>query len=317
MALGKKPIGKVWFNGCFTLPERAVESAFIHTTHYGDGVFEGIRFYETEKKLPVVFRLQDHIERFFKSAESIYMQIPFSKREITTAVLETVMQSGLKSGYIRPVAYFGEGLGVDPKDCEVKVAIGVLDWPAYLGDKPTHVKIPSLMRIHPKAEDVEAKICGQYANSSRATRQVRLQYYDEALFLDYENFIAEGSGQNVFFVRDNTLLTPQRGAILLGITRDSLIKIAEDERIKVIEKKISLEEACAADEAFFCGTATEVAPIASITDKGNVQRKMKHEFGPITKKLKTMYSEIVRGKNPKYREWLHYIYLKSRELINV
>ncbi len=316
MVLGKKPVGKVWLNGKFMPPEKALDSVFIHTTHYGDGVFEGIRFYETDKG-SAVFRLQEHVERFFKSAKSIYMQIPFSRSEIGFAILETVISSGLKSGYIRPIAYFGEGLGVDPKDCGVNVAIGVLDWPPYLGDKPTHVKIPSIMRIHPRAEDVEAKICGQYANSSRATREVRLEGYNEALFLDYENNIAEGSGQNVFFVKDENLFTPQKGTILPGITRDSLIRIARDEGIGIIEKKISLEDALNSDEAFFCGTATEVSPIASITDKEKVEWKMTHKFGPITEKLKTLYSNIVRGKNQKYGDWLYYLPSKQNTVINV
>lgn len=273
-----------------------------HSLHYGSAVFEGIRFYKTEKG-PAVFRLKDHISRLFKSAKTMYIKIPYKEEEICKAVLNLIKENSLDSGYIRPIVYYGYGkMGLGVKEAKVNVSIAVWPWGSYLGEDPIKIKISNFMRIHPKSSVTHAKISGHYVNSILAGEEARTEGFNEALLLDYKGNIAEGPGENLFIVKDNELQTPLKENILPGITRDSIIKIASDLGIKVVEKIISQKDVYNADEAFFTGTAAEITPISYIDGK-----KLKTEFGPITKKLKKAYQEVVTDKSPKYQRWLSHV----------
>jgi branched-chain amino acid aminotransferase len=293
---------KIWFNGRFLDWEKAKIHLLTHSLHYGSAVFEGIRCYQTEKG-PAVFRLPEHLERFFFSAKSISMKTPFSKEEIKEAILKTIKINRLKECYIRPIAWFAKGMGLHTKGIPVQVAIATWPWKAYLGEKPIKVKISKFIRIHPESTISDAKISGNYINSILASQEAKKAGFDEALLLDYQGYLAEGPGENIFIAKDNQLFTPERGSILPGITRDSIIKIARDLGIKVIEKKITPEELKLADEAFFVGTAVEVCPIKRVdnilVNKGKV--------GEITKKIRDFYQKIVRGKEKKYLKWLTFV----------
>lgn len=274
-----------------------------HGLHYGNGVFEGIRAYNA-KKGPAVFRLKEHIARFFYSAKALEMKIPFSKKELKRAVLETISINNLKECYIRPIAFTGYGkMGLNPKGAPIEVAIAAWAWGAYLGNKETiKVKISKYIRIHPRSCPVQAKICGYYVNSILASLEAQKNKVDECLLLDYQGYVAEGPGENIFMVKNKKLFTPKLGSILGGITRDTIIKIAKDLNIKIEEKEISVSELKSADEAFFCGTAVEIQPIGKI-DKTLINQK---NIGKITKKIKNLYQRIIHGKEKKYSYWLSY-----------
>jgi len=292
----------IWMDGKFVEWKDAKIHVLTHTLHYGLGVFEGIRFYNTEKG-PAVFRLKEHVERLFYSAENSEIKIPFSKSEIERAIIETVKKNEISSGYIRPIVYYGYGkMGLNPDGAPINVAIAVWPWGAYLGDKPIKVRTTSFIRIHPNSTKADLKICGHYVNSIFASLETHKKGYDEALLLDFKGNIAEGPGENIFIVKDNIIYTPSLGNILKGITRDSIIQIAKNEKMKVKEKKLKLEDVYNADEAFFTGTAAEVTTIASLDDK-----QIKNAPGPINQKLKSIFMGIIAGKNKKYEDWLSYI----------
>ena len=274
-----------------------------HTFHYGAGVFEGIRCYETDKGT-TIFKLKEHIDRLYYSADTLKMKIPFSKEEFIKAVKETVKANNLKVGYIRPICFFGYGkMGLDPKGAPVNCAIAVWPWGKYLGEGTVKVKTSKYIRTHPKSTHVEAKICRHYVNSIFASVEVKEEGYEEALLLDYRGNVAEGPGENFFIIKDGKLLTPPLGTILKGITRASIIEIAKDQGIKVEEKPLKLEDVYNADEAFFTGTAAEVTSIESVDDK----TIGKEAPGPITTKLKDLFMDIVHGRNKKYEKWLSYV----------
>ena len=298
-----KEIKKIWFNGKIINWKKARIHILTHALHYGSGVFEGIRAYNTSRG-PAVFRLKDHIKRFFYSASALEMKIPFSRKIIENAVLEIIKINKIKECYIRPIAFFGYGkMGLYPKGVPVDIAIIVWPWKAYLGEKPVKIKISKYIRIHPKSTVADAKICGHYVNSILASLEAKKAGFDEALFLDFEGFIAEGPGENIFIVKNGEIFTPKSGSILPGITRDSVFKIASNLGIKVKEKKISLDEAKDADEAFFAGTAAEISPIGKIDNSliGN------GKTGEITKKVKNAYEKIVHGEEKKYLRWLSFV----------
>ncbi|MBD3252229.1 branched-chain amino acid transaminase [Candidatus Pacearchaeota archaeon] len=289
----------IWMDGEFVEWENAKIHILTHSLHYGSGVFEGIRFYESEKG-PAVFRLKEHVNRLFHSASVFDMKIKYSKGEIENIILELIRKNNLKSGYIRPLIYFGYGkMGLALKGAPVNIAIAVWPWGAYLGERPIKIKTSSFMRLHPESTIQSAKISGNYMNSILATEEVKKQGYDEALLLDCKGKIAEGPGENIFIVKNNKLITPSVGNILPGITRDSIIKIAFDSGINVEEKEISKEEMLVADEAFFTGTAAEITAIESVDDVF-----LKKSFGPVTKKLRDIYLNVVQGKNSRYEDWL-------------
>jgi branched-chain amino acid aminotransferase len=292
----------IWMDGKLVKWEDAKIHVLTHSLHYGSAVFEGIRFYEAENGKPAVFRLKEHVARLFKSAAAFGMKAAFSEEEISKAILDTIKANEIKAGYIRPLIYFGYGkMGLGLQGAPVNVSIAVWSWGAYLGEKPVRVKTSNFMRIHPKTSFMEAKISGHYVNSILASEEVKAKGYDEALLLDYEGNVAEGPGENFFIVKNSVMITPKLGSILAGITRDSIIKIAKDNGIKVEERKLKLEEVYGADEAFMTGTAAEVTPLESVDDKkiGNGSR-------PITEKLKQIYLDAVKGRNKKYESWLSY-----------
>lgn len=292
----------IWMDGKIVAWQDAKIHVLTHSLHYGSAVFEGIRFYDTPKG-PAVFRLKEHVKRLFDSAKVFSMNIPYSEEQIEKAILETVRVNEIKSGYIRPLIYFGYGkMGLGLEGAPVNVSIAVWPWGSYLGEKPIRVGISDFLRIHPKSSHMHAKISGHYVNSILAGEGIKARGFDEALLLDYEGNIAEGPGENFFIVKNNVLITPKLGTILPGITRDSIIKIAKDQGIKVEEKTLTKKDIVDADESFFTGTAAEITVIESID---NI--KMKSSPGEITKKLKEIYMNVVKGTNSVYDSWLSYV----------
>lgn len=295
---------KIWMDGKFVDWDKATVHVLTHTLHYGLGVFEGIRCYETRKG-PAIFRLDEHIDRLFGSAHIFLMDMPYSKEEIKDAIIKTVKANKMKECYIRPLVYIGYGaMGLYPKENPINVSIAVWSWGAYLGDKGLKegikVKTSSFIKNHVNANMTRGKVCGYYVNSQLAKKEAIECGYDEALLLDTEGYVSEGSGENVFIVRNRILKTTPLTSILEGITRNSIMKIARDEKIKVVEEKFTRDELYIADEAFFTGTAAEVTPIREAD--GRVIGKGKP--GEITKKLQSIFFDIVRGNNKKYESWL-------------
>ena len=295
---------KIWMDGKLVDWDNANVHVMTHTLHYGLGVFEGIRCYETPKG-PAVFRLDEHVDRLFASAHIFLLEIPYSKDEIKEAILKTIKVNRMKSCYIRPLVYIGYGaMGLYPKDNPVRVSIAVWSWGTYLGEKGLEegirIKTSSFIRNHVNANMTRGKVCGYYVNSQLAKKEAISCGYDEALLLDTEGYVSEGSGENVFIVRGGVLKTTPLTSILEGITRNSIIKIAEDAGIKTIEERFTRDELYIADEAFFTGTAAEVTPIRESDGRAVGAGKP----GKITKKLQSIFFDIVKGKNKKYKAWL-------------
>ena len=276
-----------------------------HTLHYGLGVFEGIRCYLCDDGGSAVFRLKEHTNRLFASAHIAQMKIPFTKDEINNAVIETLKANKLKEGYIRPLAFLAEGsMGIFPKDNPVRVAIAAWEWGAYLGEdglkKGIRAKVSSFTRHHVNVGMTKAKIVGNYVNSILAKREVVAAGYDEALLLDTDGYVSEGSGENIFMVKDGVLKTTPLTSVLNGITRDAVIRIAKDAGIAVLEGRFSRDELYIADEAFFTGTAAEITPIRELDDRMIGEGKP----GPVTKKIQDTFFDIVKGRNKNYSSWL-------------
>jgi len=289
----------IWKNGKFIKWAKAQTHVLTHTLHYGAGVFEGIRFYETKKNI-AIFKLKEHVDRLFFSAKAIGMELPYTKQQIQKAIIETVKKNKLKSGYIRPLAYYGYGkMSIATKNIPIDVIIATWGWGSYLGDKAVKVKISPFSRINPESTVIGAKIVGHYSNSILASMDARNDGYHEAILLDKDGYIAEGPGENIFMVKNAVIYTPSLGSILPGITRNSVIELAKDLNYKVVEGKITPAELKKADEAFFTGTAAEISPISHIN-----KSKMKFEKGPITLRLKDEFMKIVHGKNKDYKVWL-------------
>jgi len=295
---------KIWFNGKIIDSTELGLPLLTHALHYGSGVFEGIRAYKTDQG-PAIFRLADHLERFFYSLECLEMEIPFSKEDLKEAIRNLIKLNKVEECYIRPIAFFGEGkMGLYPKGAKINVGIALWPWGAYLGEgKPVKVKISEFIRLHPKSIYPKAKICGYYVNSIFASLEAKNSGYDEALFLDWKGDVAEGPGENLFLVKNGILYTPNSPSILAGITRDTIIKLAKDLKIKVKEKRIKPYELEEADELFFTGTATEICPISQI----NKTKINNGKIGKITKILKELYQSVVRGKQEKYLNWLTFV----------
>ena len=299
--------GKIWFNGDLVEWRSATTHVLTHTLHYGMGVFEGVRAYETPDG-PAIFRLQDHTKRLFNSAKIVGMQLPFTEEQINRAHIDVVKANNLASCYFRPMAYYGSGkLGVAPKQDDVQVILAAWAWGAYLGEegmrKGIRVRVSSFTRHHPNVTMIKAKANGNYMNSIMANTEATRDGYDEAILLDAQGYVAEGSGENIFTVRDGVLYTPALDVALDGITRRSVIAIASEMGLKVVEKRLTRDELYVADEVFFTGTAAEVTPIREIDGRqiGIGER------GPITAEIQQRYSGTVQGKNPKYRDWLTYV----------
>ncbi len=299
--------GFIWFNGKLVDWRDANIHVLTHSLHYGMAVFEGVRAYKTDKGT-AIFRLDEHTKRWFNSAKIFQMEMPYSQEEMFKAQIEVVKANKLESCYLRPIAWIGsEKLGISPKGNKILVSIAAWQWGAYLGEdglnKGIRVKTSSYSRHHVNVSLVRAKASGYYINSILANQEVTAHGYDEALLLDTDGYVSEGSGENVFIVRDGVLYTPDLASCLAGITRDAIMKIAKDLNIEVREKRITRDEMYCADEAFFTGTAAEVTPIRELDDRviGRGGR------GPITEKIQNVFFDIVKGKNDKYGSWLTYV----------
>ena len=296
--------GEIWMDGQFVDWRDANIHVLTHTLHYGMGVFEGVRCYETSSG-SAIFRLKDHTQRLLNSAKIFQMKLGYSKEELMQAQLETVRRNKLKSCYIRPIVWIGsERMGIATNDNKIHIAIAAWPWGAYLGEeglaKGIRVKTSSFTRHHVNVSMVRAKASGYYINSILAHQEVCSMGYDEALLLDTEGYVSEGAGENLFIVKSGRLYTPDLASCLDGITRDSVMTIAKDFGIEIIEKRITRDEIYCADEAFFTGTAAEVTPIRELDDRtiGEGRR------GPITETIQTSFFDAVSGKAPKYQSWL-------------
>lgn len=299
--------GVIWNNGKMVPWRSATTHVLTHTLHYGMGVFEGIRAYQTTRGT-AIFRLSEHTDRLFNSAHIFMMKIPYDKATLMQAQLEVVKQNRLDSCYIRPIVFYGsEDMGISAKKLSVHVAVAAWPWGAYLGTdglkKGIRVKTSSFSRHHVNVNMCRAKSVTTYANSMLAHQEVVHDGYDEALLLGVDGYVAEGSGENIFIIKRDKIYTPDMTSCLEGITRASIIELAEEIGIPVIEKRITRDEVYCADEAFFTGTAAEVTPIRELDNRiiGNGKR------GPITTRLQTMFFDCVSGKANIHANWLTYV----------
>jgi branched-chain amino acid aminotransferase len=299
--------GVIWFDGKMVPWREANVHVLTHTLHYGMGVFEGVRAYETDRG-PAIFRLKEHTDRLFNSAKIMNMEIPFTKEEITQAQFAAVRDNNLDSAYLRPMCFYGsEGMGLRADNLKTHTIVAAWEWGSYLGeDNMTNgirIKTSSFTRHHVNISMCKAKANGHYINSMLALQEGITDGYDEALLLDVEGFVAEGSGENIFIISDGVIYTPDLTSALNGITRNTIMALANDLGYEVIEKRITRDEVYIADEAFFSGTAAEVTPIRELDNRpiGSGTR------GPITEKLQSLYFDIVQGKVDKYKDWLSYV----------
>lgn len=299
--------GVIWYDGKLIPWRNATTHVLTHTLHYGMGVFEGLRAYETDKG-PAIFRLPEHTDRLFNSAHIFKMAIPFDQATLMQAQKDVVRENNLKSGYIRPIIFFGpEAMGLSAKNLSVHVAIAAWSWGTYLGpdslQKGIRVKTSSFTRHHVNINMCRAKSVSTYTNSILAHQEVAQDGYQEALLLDVDGYVAEGSGENIFIIKNNKLYTPDLTACLEGITRASVIQLAIEMGLPIIEKRITRDEVYCADEAFFTGTAAEVTPIRELDNRAIG----KGTRGPITERLQTLFFECVSGKSKDHTDWLHYV----------
>jgi len=296
--------GVIWYDGKMVPWRDANTHVLTHTLHYGLGVFEGLRAYETAQGA-AIFRLQEHTDRLFNSAHIFMMKIPYDKATIMQAQRDVVKQNNLSSAYIRPIAFYGaEAMGLSARTLSVHVAIAAWSWGTYLGpealENGIRVKTSSFTRHHVNINMCRAKSVTTYANSILANQEVAINGYDEALLLDVEGYVAEGSGENIFIVKQGKLYTPDLTSCLEGITRASILELASELGIPVIEKRITRDEIYCADEAFFTGTAAEVTPIRELDNRIVGQGKR----GPITEKIQTLFFDCVKGRAKNRADWL-------------
>ena len=302
----------IWMNGELVAWEDAKVHVLTHGLHYGTGVFEGVRAYETPRGT-AVFRHQDHIDRLFKSAELYYMPVPYTREEIRAATHEVIARNGLASCYIRPIIFRGYGtMGLFPLEAPVDVTIAVWQWGAYLGEDSKHVgvraKVSSGRRIGPDSLIPAAKASGQYLNSILAKIESHKAGYEEAILLDHLGHVCEGSGENIFVVRDGVIHTPpQTASILDGISRRSVIQIAGDLGYEVVERDIGRSELYLADEVFICGTAAELVPVREIDDHAIADGKP----GEITMVVQREYEDALHGRSERYAEWLDVVQTRT------
>ncbi|CAB4940463.1 unannotated protein [freshwater metagenome] len=308
-----QPSELIWMNGEFVKWEDAQVHVLSHALHYGTSVFEGVRCYDTELG-PAVFRHQEHVDRLFKSAGLYYMPIPFEREEIRQATLELIARNGLRQCYIRPIAFRGYGqMGLFPLDAPVDVTIAAWEWASYLGEdgkrNGVRAKTSSWRRISPDSLIPHAKAGGQYLNSVLAKIEVHKSGYDEAILLDSHGHVCEGSGENIFVVRDGKISTPsETSSILDGINRRTAVKIAADFGIEVVERNISRAELYLADEIFLTGTAAEVVPVREIDDHVVATG----EPGPLTRQVQSIFEDAVHGRDERYRGWLDPVHAGER-----
>ena len=296
---------KIWMDGKFVDWDAAQVHVLAHTLHYGVGVFEGIRCYKTANGKSAIFRLREHVDRLFASAHIVLLEIPFTPEQIRDAIRKTLVTNQLAEGYIRPIVFIGEGeMGLFVRTNPVRVAIAVWSWGAYLGEeglrKGIRAKVSSFNRHHVNAAMSKGKICGYYVNSVLAKWEVKKAGYDEAVLLDTEGYVAEGSGENIFIVRNGVLITTPLTSILPGITRDAVLTIARKLDIPVKESRFTRDEMYIADEMFFTGTAAEITPVREVDDRKVGPGKP----GPVTKRIQDAFFDIVRGKDKFFSSWL-------------
>jgi branched-chain amino acid aminotransferase len=299
--------GVIWYDGKMVPWREATTHVLTHTLHYGMGVFEGVRAYETPNGT-AIFRLQEHTDRLFRSAHILGMKMPWGKDELNAAQLAVVKENCLQSGYLRPMAFYGaEAMGISAKTLSTHVIVAAWPWGAYMGaealSKGIRVKTSSFSRHHVNITMCKAKANGNYMNSILAHREAEMDGYQEALLLDVDGFVAEGSGENIFIVRKGKLYTPDLTSALEGITRDTIIQLAGELGIPVIEKRITRDEVYCADEAFFTGTAAEVTPIREL-DNRQIGEGVR---GPITERLQSLYFDCVQGRSDAHAGWLSHI----------
>ncbi len=301
-----QPSKYVWFDGKFTAFEDANVHVLTHSLQYGSGIFEGIRTYKTDRG-PAIFRLDDHVKRFFRTAEIYSMPLPINQKTLSNAIAGTVKKNRLDSCYIRPFGFYNDQhIGLSPLGKRVSVVVAALPFGSYFAnkDKGVKCKVSSWQRINSLIMPPEAKGSGNYLNSILASMEAKEGGADEAILLSHDGYVAEGPGENIFLVQNGRLVTPSKTAdILLGITRDSLIKIAEAKGLTVEEREVHREELYTSDEVFFAGTAAELTPITSIDSRKIGAGKP----GPITKVLSEAYDEVVTGQNEDFSDWLTYL----------
>jgi len=296
--------GLIWMDGAMVPWRDAKVHVLTHTLHYGMGVFEGVRAYKTPKGT-CIFRLQEHTDRLFRSAHILGMSMPFDKATLNQAQKDVVRLNGLEEGYLRPLCFFGsEGMGLRADNLRTHVAVAAWEWPSYMDpeahDRGIKVRTSSFTRHHVNISMCKAKATGNYINSLLALREAIESGAEEALLLDNEGYVAEGSGENVFMVRDNKIYTPELTSCLEGITRDAIFVLAAELGYQIREKRITRDEMYVADEAFFTGTAAEVVPIRML-DGRNIGSGRR---GPLTEKLQSMYFDSVRGNRSQNSQWL-------------
>ncbi len=296
---------KIWFDGKLVPWDEANVHVLTHTLHYGVAVFEGIRCYKCKDGSSAIFRLEEHVARLFGSAKTVEMDIPFTQEEIFAAIIDTLKANKLDQGYIRPLAFIGEGaMGVHPGNNPVRIIIATWPWGAYLGEEALQngirIRTSSFTRHHVNVMMTKAKVAGNYVNSVLAKREALADGYDEALMLDVDGYVAEATGENIFIIKNSRLKTPPLGAILGGITRDSIITLARDMGYEVTEQRFTRDELYMADEAFFCGTAAEITPIREVDRRTIGSGKA----GPTSLLFQSEYFKVVHGENLKYAGWL-------------
>ena len=299
--------GVIWFDGQMVPWRDAQVHVLTHTLHYGLGVFEGVRAYQTDRGT-AIFRLEDHTDRFFRSAHILGMKIPYDAKTLNDAQIAVVKENGLASAYVRPLAFYGsEGMGIRADMLKTHIAIATWEWGAYLGEegleKGIRVRTSSFTRHHVNITMCRAKACGNYINSILALQEALSAGADEALMLDSAGYVMEGTGENIFVIRDGVVYTPDLTSALEGITRDTVIRLIAESRLELREKRITRDEIYVADEVFFTGTAAEVTPVRELDGRqiGSGTR------GPVTQMLQAKYFDCVQGRDSQHDDWLTFV----------
>ena len=299
--------GVIWFDGQMVPWRDAQVHVLTHTLHYGLGVFEGVRAYKTDRGT-AIFRLADHTDRFFGSAHILGMKIPYDAKTLNDAQVAVVRENGLASAYLRPLAFYGsEGMGIRADMLQTHIAIATWEWGAYLGEegleKGIRVRTSSFTRHHVNITMCRAKACGNYINSILALQEALSAGADEALMLDSSGYVMEGTGENIFVIRNGVVYTPDLTSALEGITRDTVIRLIAEAGLELIEKRITRDEVYVADEVFFTGTAAEVTPVRELDGRqiGNGSR------GPVTEMLQARYFDCVQGRDSQHDDWLTFV----------
>ena len=299
---------QIWIDGELIPFDQAKVHVLTHSLHYGFGVFEGMRCYQAEDGRSAIFRAREHIRRLFESAHILEIDIPFTRDEILQASAQTVRVNKLKECYIRPIVFLGDGqMGVAARHNKVRVAIAAWPWGAYLGEegikRGVRLKTSSFVRYHHNSLMPHAKATGHYINSVLAVHEAQRSGYDEAMLLDVDGFVAEGSGENLFVIRDGLVTTPPSTSSLPGITRDSVMRILRDQGVSLIEQRFPRDLVYIADEVFMTGTAAEVTPVREVDDR----RIGDGTPGPVTRKVQEIFGAALHGREPRYKEWLYYV----------